>query len=63
MQLNAARLKEYKSRLILFPRKACKEKKTDSSKEEIANAQQLKGDIIPQTPVEAITFTELSEVP
>jgi len=35
LALNVARLKEYQSRLILFPRKLGKHKKGDSSKEEL----------------------------
>eukprot|EP01027_Heterolobosea_sp_BB2_P027055 GEZU01042248.1.p2 GENE.GEZU01042248.1~~GEZU01042248.1.p2 ORF type:complete len:218 (-),score=102.89 GEZU01042248.1:274-927(-) len=48
---NAARLKEYKSKLIVYPRKANqkKPKKGDSTPEEIAAAKitQIKGDIFP----------------
>jgi hypothetical protein len=40
------RLKEYKDRLVLFPKKANKPKKGDASEAEIADATQLKGDII-----------------
>ena len=36
---NVARLKEYQSRLILFPRKSGAHKKGDASKEEIAGAK------------------------
>lgn len=36
LALNVERLKAYRSRLILFPRKANKPKKADSSKEDIA---------------------------
>ncbi|MCE2196964.1 hypothetical protein GQ599_10615, partial [Streptococcus thermophilus] len=38
LQLNVQRLKEYKSKLILFPLKASKPKKTDSSPQELALA-------------------------
>lgn len=40
LQQNVARLKEYQSKLILFPRKAKAPKKGDASEEEIENAQQ-----------------------
>jgi large subunit ribosomal protein L13e len=51
-RLNTMRLKEYKTRLILFPRKARNPKKGDSKPTELTQATQLKGDIIPirQTP-------------
>ena len=38
LSANVARLKEYSSRLILFPRKAGKEKKGDASKEDVKSA-------------------------
>ncbi|XP_014768271.1 60S ribosomal protein L13 [Octopus bimaculoides] len=47
LQANAQRLKEYKSRLILFPRKMSKPGKKDSSSEEIKLATQLKGKLMP----------------
>ncbi|XP_071547950.1 large ribosomal subunit protein eL13 [Panulirus ornatus] len=47
LQQNAQRLKEYKSKLILFPMNANKPKKTDSSPQELALAQQLVGDVMP----------------
>jgi len=47
LQLNAQRLKEYRSRLILFPRKLSKPKKGDSTAEEIKLAAQLRGAILP----------------
>ena len=57
------RLKEYKSRLLVFPRKANRTKKGDSSKADLANAQQLKGDIIPLLKDDsAITFVPVTEV-
>ncbi|KAI5815168.1 ribosomal protein L13e [Pyronema omphalodes] len=42
LQANVARLNEYKSKLILFPRNAKAPKKGDSSAEEIKEAQQLR---------------------
>merc|ERR1711915_896095 len=41
LQENAQRLKNYKSKLILFPRKANKPKKGDASAEDIAKATQI----------------------
>merc|ERR1719409_72713 len=46
-QANVQRLKAYKARLVVFPRRRGKYKKGDSTKEECANAQQLTGEIIP----------------
>mmetsp|Transcript_19588 Transcript_19588/g.14043 ORF Transcript_19588/g.14043 Transcript_19588/m.14043 type:complete len:208 (+) Transcript_19588:19-642(+) len=57
LQLNVQRLKEYKSRLIVFPRKGNKPRAGDASKEEIAQAQQLKGEIVARPAVEeAVTL-------
>jgi len=47
LQQNVQRLKEYKSKLILFPRKASKPKEGDASEEEIKMATQLQGKIMP----------------
>ena len=47
LQTNAQRLKVYKSKLIVFPRKAGKVKAGDSEAAECANAQQVKGAILP----------------
>lgn len=41
LQANVARLNEYKSKLILFPRKSKAPKKGDASAEEVKEAQQL----------------------
>ena len=46
-QINVQRLKEYRSRLILFPRKMSKPKKGDSSAEECKLASQLRGFVMP----------------
>jgi len=43
LQDNVKRLKEYKSKLVLFPKKAGKPKKGDSSRDECATATQLVG--------------------
>lgn len=47
LQQNVQRLKEYKSKLILFPIHKKKAKKTDSSEQECQMAQQVTGDILP----------------
>uniref|UniRef100_A0A914UUP3 60S ribosomal protein L13 n=2 Tax=Plectus sambesii TaxID=2011161 RepID=A0A914UUP3_9BILA len=47
LQLNTQRLKEYRARLILFPKKLSKPKKGDSSAEELKLATQLRGVIMP----------------
>lgn len=47
LQVNAQRLKLYKSKLIVFPRKASKPKKGDSSPEELKLATQLKTEVLP----------------
>ena len=49
LQRNVARLKEYQSKLVVFPRKAGKVKKGDASVEETKNATQLKGKVLPVT--------------
>ena len=43
LQLNVQRLKEYRAKLILFPKKLSKPKKGDSTEEELKLATQLKG--------------------
>ena len=43
LQRNVARLKAYKAKLIVFPRKVNKPKKGDSDAKELAAAAQLKG--------------------
>ncbi len=40
-ELNVQRLKEYQSKLIVFPRKAGKVKKGDASAEQVASAKQI----------------------
>ncbi|XP_071092098.1 large ribosomal subunit protein eL13-like [Haliotis cracherodii] len=47
LQQNVQRLKEYNSKLILFPRKESKPKKGDATAEQIKTATQLKGDVMP----------------
>ncbi|XP_072278722.1 large ribosomal subunit protein eL13 [Pyxicephalus adspersus] len=47
LQTNVQRLKEYRSKLIIFPRKPSAPKKGDSSAEELKMATQLKGPVMP----------------
>jgi len=57
LNTNVDRLKEYMSRLVIFPRKAGVVKKGDATKEEL-DVGQLAGDIIAKpTGGDAITFT------
>jgi len=62
LTLNVERLKNYKERLVVFPRRAGKPKKGDASAEDIANVRQLK-DAIVAAPAKqpAVTFTQLSD--
>ncbi|XP_004679964.1 PREDICTED: 60S ribosomal protein L13 [Condylura cristata] len=46
LQANVQRLKEYRSKLILFPRKPAAPKKGDSSAEELKLATQLTGPVM-----------------
>merc|ERR1712098_413809 len=48
---NAQRLKEYKSKLTLFPISAKKPRKGDSTPEELSKAVQLAGAVMPIKPV------------
>ena len=62
LRLNVARLNEYKSRLVVFPRHLKSIKKGDASKEEMANVQQIVGDIIAAPkPTDAVTFSAVTE--
>merc|ERR1711991_309279 len=47
LQANVQRLKEYQSKLIVFPRKQSKPRKTDSEESELAVAAQLQGPVLP----------------
>ena len=46
LQLNAQRLKEYRSKLILFPLNGKKPRKGDSGPEDLKKAQQLQGRVV-----------------
>jgi len=62
LELNVQRLKDYKSRLIVFPRRMKKVKNGDATKAETDEAMQLTGPVAPlptQTP--AVTFAEITE--
>ncbi|TRZ00935.1 hypothetical protein DNTS_016314 [Danionella cerebrum] len=47
LQSNVQRLKEYRSKLILFPKNPSKPKKGDSTEEELKMATQLTGPVMP----------------
>ncbi|KAJ4952939.1 hypothetical protein NE237_029771 [Protea cynaroides] len=47
LQTNVQRLKTYKAKLVVFPRRAHKFKAGDSSPEELANATQINADYMP----------------
>merc|ERR1711872_257630 len=47
LQANVQRLKEYRSKLILFPKKLSKPKKGDSEEAELKLATQLSGPVMP----------------
>ncbi|OQR71450.1 60S ribosomal protein L13 isoform 1 [Tropilaelaps mercedesae] len=47
LQRNVARLKNYRAKLILFPKRAGKPLKGDSTEKEIQLAQQLQGVVMP----------------
>ncbi|XP_002739297.1 large ribosomal subunit protein eL13-like [Saccoglossus kowalevskii] len=51
LQANVQRLKEYRTKLILFPKKASKPSKGDSTEEELKMAKQLSGPVMPITRV------------
>ncbi|KAG8086853.1 hypothetical protein GUJ93_ZPchr0010g7201 [Zizania palustris] len=49
LQANIQRLKTYKAKLVIFPRRARKVKAGDSTPEELATATQVQGDYMPIT--------------
>ena len=51
LQRNVQRLKEYQSKLILFPVNSKKPRKGEASEEDIKKASQLAGQVIPIKPV------------
>lgn len=62
-QVNVQRLKEYRSRQILFPRGGKKVRKGESTKEECKLATQLKGTVMPvQQPQGKQKIREISEL-
>ena len=62
LNTNVDRLKSYKARLVIFPRRAGIFKKGDSTAAEIAEAQKIDVDItsMPKR-AEAVTFTTVTE--
>jgi large subunit ribosomal protein L13e len=61
LQMNAQRLKEYKAKLIVFPRKRGKPKAGDADAAEVEKATQLTGPLVPMpaafTPEEPMAIT------
>ncbi|XP_068641099.1 large ribosomal subunit protein eL13z-like [Aristolochia californica] len=51
LQANVQRLKMYKAKLVIFPRRSVKFKNGDSSWEELASASQVQGEYLPITGV------------
>ena len=64
LQLNAQRLKEYKAKLIVFPRKRGKPKAGDADAAALESATQLKGPILPMPsgPADEAPMTITSEM-
>lgn len=69
MMENVQRLKEYQTKLIVFPRNPAKPKAGDASKEDLAMAAQLKGTVmplarpVPEIEVRAITAEDKASHP
>eukprot|EP01111_Echinosteliopsis_oligospora_P014068 TRINITY_DN521_c0_g1_i1.p1 TRINITY_DN521_c0_g1~~TRINITY_DN521_c0_g1_i1.p1 ORF type:complete len:210 (-),score=60.24 TRINITY_DN521_c0_g1_i1:115-744(-) len=57
LRANAQRLKEYKSKLVLFPKNPTKVKKGDATAEDQKNAVQLKGTVLPIVAAKAAVQT------
>uniref|UniRef100_A0A1J3DLV1 60S ribosomal protein L13 n=1 Tax=Noccaea caerulescens TaxID=107243 RepID=A0A1J3DLV1_NOCCA len=61
LQSNVQRLKTYKAKLVVFPRRSRKVKAGDSTAEELANATQVQGDFMPivseKAPMELVKLT------
>ncbi|GJQ14646.1 hypothetical protein GpartN1_g6437.t1 [Galdieria partita] len=62
LQTNVQRLKEYMSRLILFPRKHGKPKSGDSDPSELAMAKQVMGDVLPIQSTTTLSSVEIRAV-
>ena len=62
LQVNAQRLKEYQSKLILFPVKASKPRKGDASEEDMKKASQLVSQIIQSKLVDSLSAYYLVNV-
>ncbi|GBG91453.1 hypothetical protein CBR_g52408 [Chara braunii] len=60
LQANVQRLKTFKSKLVVFPRRAKKPKFGDSSPEEVANATQYTGPLLPVS--NATVATEITTI-
>ena len=67
LQENSTRLKAYRASLVVFPRRSKKPKQGDASKEEIVNASQKHGVLLPiEAPgmkqLETVTLTDEMKV-
>ena len=61
VQANVQRLKEYHARLVVFPRKAGKPKKGDASAEDLKNASQFTGKLLPlQRPKVEVSYRAIT---
>ncbi|KAL7582427.1 hypothetical protein Lser_V15G44643 [Lactuca serriola] len=62
LQANVQRLKTFKAKLVIFPRRTRKTKAGDSTPEELANATQVQGQVLPivreKPVVELVKITE-----
>jgi len=62
LQANAARLKAFKAKLIVFPRRSKKPKAGDASAEELSSATQLKGPVLPvEQDVPEVSIAEITD--
>lgn len=63
LKLNVERLKEYKQRLIIFPRNMKKVKNGDSDKAATSDASQLPGELVAAPKLDsAVTFAAITDV-
>merc|ERR1712176_1016634 len=62
LQRNVQRLKEYQSKLILFPVKGSKPRKGDASEEDMKKASQLEGQVMPIQGVDLKNFKAFNAI-
>jgi len=64
LKVNVQRLKEYKSKLILFPKNSKKVKQGEATKEQIATAKQHKGTLFPiQEQKHKLEVVKIADIP